>query len=82
MPDIVEIDADHPPIRSLVRFRGTDQACIVIRADKAKSDAKVFREAAGMLAGSERGNVLAEWLTDLAGKYERMENPTSENANS
>lgn len=78
--NIVDLDADLPDIRSLVRFKGHEQACLVIRADKAKSDAKVFREAASLLAGSDRGNVLAAWLNDLAAKYDRLENPVEEAA--
>jgi hypothetical protein len=78
MGDITKLDADIPNIRSLVQFRNHDQPCIVIRQDKARSDAKVFREAASMLSGSDRGRALADWLTDLAGKYEQMENPQVE----
>lgn len=78
MTDILPIDADHPSIRSLVRFRNSDRPWLVIRDDKAASDAKVFREAASMLGGSDRGKVLAEWLNDLADKYARMENPQAE----
>lgn len=79
MAEIAKIDADLPSgIRSLVHFRNHDQPCIVIRQDKAKSDAKVFREAASMIGGSERGKIVAEWLTDLATKYEQMENPQAD----
>lgn len=78
MTEIAKIDADLPAgIRALVHFRNHDQPCIVIRQDKAKSDAKIFREAASMISGTERGKIVAEWLTDLAGKYEQMENPQS-----
>ena len=78
MADIVNIDADLTNIRSLVQFKNHDQPCLVIRQDKAKSDAKVFREAASMIAGTDRGKAVAEWLVDLAGKYEQMENPQVE----
>lgn len=75
MGDIIQLDTEAPHVRSLVRFRNNDQSCLVIRQDKARSDAKVFREAASMLGGTERGKALADWLIDLAGKYEQMENP-------
>jgi hypothetical protein len=80
MADIVKVDHDLTHIRSLVQFRNHDQLCLVIRHDKAKSDAKVFREAASMIPGTDRGKMLAEWLTDLATKYEQMENPRAENS--
>jgi hypothetical protein len=78
MGDVVQISTGLPHVRALVQFMNHDQACLVIRQDKAKSDAKVFREAASMLGGSDRGKVIAEWLNDLAGKYEQMENPQAQ----
>lgn len=79
MTEIAKIEADLPAgIRSLVQFKNHDQPCLVIRQDKARSDAKVFREAASMIGPSDRGKAVAEWLTDLAGKYEQMENPQAE----
>ncbi len=73
--NVVKLNHEVPHVRALVQFMNQDQPCLVIRQDKARSDAKVFREAASMISGTDRGKVVAEWLTDLAGKYEQMENP-------
>lgn len=73
--NVVKLNHEVPHVRTLVQFVNHDKPYLVIREDKAKSDAKVFREAASMISGTERGKVVAEWLTDLANKYDRPENP-------
>lgn len=78
MPEIVKLDTDIPTVRALVQFRNHDQPCLIIRQDKARSDAKAFREAASMIPSTDRGKLVSEWLLDLAGKYEQMENPQIE----
>jgi len=72
--DIHEIDAEFQQLHGVVKFRGNDQKYMMIAANKAASNAKVLREAASLISTSEeRPKVVAEWLNDLAGKFERCE---------
>lgn len=75
MADIPHIDADLPMHRTAAKFRNHDKPCLIMSPDKAKSDAKNFREAAGFVrqAGSDRAKLVAEWLEDLAGKFENID---------
>lgn len=69
-----DIDADLPSLMAPVKFRNHDQPCMVIAANKAKSDAKNFREAAGILAsGDDRAKAISAWLLDRAGMFEKCE---------
>lgn len=75
MPDIHQIDADLPSLRAVVKFRNSDTNCMVIAANKAKSDAKGFREAAAMVQGigDDRSKAMAEWLLERAVAFEKCE---------
>jgi len=74
MTDIHQIDAEFSPLHGVVKFRGNDQKYMIIAANKAASNAKVLREAASLISSSEdRPKAVAEWLLDLAGKFERCE---------
>jgi hypothetical protein len=69
-----QIDADIPSLRTVVKFRNLEQNCMVIAANKAKSDAKNFREAASILsAGDDRAKALSEWLLERAVAFEKCE---------
>jgi len=74
MPEVHEIDADFNPLHGIVKFRNADQTYFMIAANKAKSNAKVLRQAADMIGMSdERSKNMSEWLTNFAGKLERLE---------
>lgn len=73
------IDADIPSLRTVVKFRNLEQNCMVIAANKAKSDAKNFREAASILSsGDERAKVMSEWLLERAVAFEKCESDDGE----
>lgn len=75
MADVHQIDADLPSLRAVVKFRNQDSNCMVIAANKAKSDAKNFREVAAMVQGigDDRSKVMAEWLLERAVAFEKCE---------
>lgn len=70
---MIEIDKDLPDYRTLVKFKNQSKPCMVIHADKAASDARVFKEVAKMLPGSDRGKLLRDWMMDFAGKFEQLD---------
>jgi hypothetical protein len=75
MTEVHQIDTDLPSLRSVVKFRNIDENCMVIAANKAKSDAKNFREAAALVQGAsgDRSKVMAEWLLERAAAFEKCE---------
>lgn len=74
MAEVHEIEAEFLPLQGVVKFRGNDQQHFLIAANKAKSHAKGFRQAAAIISGdTEQAKNMREWLTDLANKFERCE---------
>jgi hypothetical protein len=70
--EYLEVDKELPDHRSLVRFRNLGP-CLVITQDKARQDATNFRASARALRQAGGKDTLANWLEDLAGKFERLE---------
>jgi hypothetical protein len=71
---IHKFNRDLPDHRSLIKFRNMDKPCMVISADKAKQDAKNFREIAQAFnPQNEYQTRLKGWLNELAEKFEKME---------
>ena len=64
-----KINADLPDVRSVVRFRNMDTPCMVITAEKAKVDAKNFRDIAKTVPKAAH----RDWLNDMAAKFEALE---------
>lgn len=74
MPEIHKIDADFTSLHGVIKFRNADQNYFLIAANKAKSNAKGFRQAAEMIGTSdERTKNMNEWLLKLADQFERCE---------
>jgi hypothetical protein len=74
LAEVHEINAEFSPLQGVVKFKNNDQHHFMIAANKAKSHAKGFRQAAAMISGdTEQAKNMREWLTDLAGKFDRCE---------
>jgi hypothetical protein len=75
MTEVVQIDADLPSLRAVVKFRNHEANCLLISANKAASDAKNFREAALIIQSipGDRQKAIADWLLERAVAFEKCE---------
>ena len=61
-------------LQDIIKFPDNDQNYFLIAANKAKSNAKNLREAATYITSNdERPRMIAQWLINLAVKFERCE---------
>ena len=61
-------------LQDIIKFPDNDQNYFLIAANKAQSNAKNLREAATWITSTEdRAKAVAQWLIDLAVKFERCE---------
>jgi hypothetical protein len=61
-------------LQDIIKFPDNDQNYFLIAANKAASNAKNLREAAAYITSNEqRQRDVAQWLIDLAVKFERCE---------
>jgi hypothetical protein len=71
---MISIDQDPPNrTRSAATFKG-DVRALVISADKARSDAEIFRAAAAFMDGKPNGANFAGALRSLAHQFEQAAN--------
>lgn len=72
MAEVQAIDADLPNNKAILKFRNNDRPCVVMTAEKAASDAKMFRVAASLLSPlqNDQAQTLSAWFLKLATNYE------------
>ena len=71
---VQHFDMDFTSLQDIIKFRGSGPNYFLISANKAQSNAKNLREAASLIASQEaRPRAVAQWLIDLAVKFERCE---------